>query len=162
MAGPTASVLMMKKIDSQVSDEIIDYLNSTAEDVKGNDFWINGRPFFYSIGEELGGELREQSIVQIPEYSGKTPVDILVFAAMCNDDCDHNKLADLCLYFGEKFNGLIDFHGDIRIRPDHQKHYDGLLFQLEDDRGTHIAFSHVGDTEFLRWFIQQPNFRMIK
>ncbi len=79
---------------------------------------------------------------------------------MCNQQKDHHLLAEICLRFAKKFDGFIDFDGELQINS--TKIF-GKLFSVQ-----YVAASgkecmyHVGNVEFLEWWIKQPEFRMIK
>ncbi|NUO50265.1 MAG: hypothetical protein HOV80_15530, partial [Polyangiaceae bacterium] len=60
-----------------------------ADQVRGNDFWVNLRPFILRVGPESPESLSDLVAEGIPEVLGWEPQDEVIFAAMCNSDEDH-------------------------------------------------------------------------
>lgn len=95
---------------------------------------------------------------------------------MCNGDRDHELLAELCIRFAEQLDGLIDFGGQLRIGPDlggtsaslprridAPEGLPGVLYAAayQTARGPY-ATSHYSDAAFLRAFLHDSRFRMVK
>jgi hypothetical protein len=116
MAGPTAAILVPERLADDVLDDIRAELDLVAERREGNDFWIELRPFIVSFGEEYEGELAELADHGLSSVLGWTPIDILAFAAGCNDSVDHALLGQLCVRFSRKLGRVIDFGGEVFAR----------------------------------------------
>ena len=157
MAGPTASVIVPQVLDERTVLEIAGIIESTADRVDGRDFAVSGHPFIWSHGEEYDGEFSEC------DYStavGWRPKDQILLIAMCNQPEDHVILADLCIKISEKIGGLIDFGGTLQLSGSETS---GRLHRIGFDSshgGT--GYCHIGDIEFLKGWISQPEFRMVK
>jgi len=157
--------------------------------VEWDDFWIRERPLFVWFGPEFSDDLTEYVDEGVAALLGWRPQDILGFAAMCNDLEDHRILGDLALQFARRFGGVVDFHGalsppiqgeledlwrkqrlfsaDWRVwEPYFDEMMEGVCGRLITSpyvtaNGREWA-RHIGDPDFLEWWLRQPNFRMIK
>ena len=157
MAGPTASVIVPKVLDEREVLRIAGIIEETADRVDGRDFAVSGHPFSWTQGEEYDGEFSEC------DYSttlGWRTKDQIILIAMCNQSEDHAILADLCIKVSEQIGGLIDFGGILQLSD---RAVSGCLHRIEFESshgGT--GYCHIGDIEFLKGWISQPEFRMVK
>lgn len=176
MAGPGASILLPDSLSEVRATEVRAEILRTAEKVEGNDFWIDGRPFIVWFGEEYPGELDELCEVGLPDVLGWKPNATLGFAAMCNGQEDHRILAELCVLFGRKLDGIIDLGGRIAVGPS----FDGLSatqpvrIETPDNlQGVLFATSyltamgvyatcHFADTTLMESWLKDSRFRMVK
>ncbi len=103
---------------------------------------------------------------QCRDAIGWMPASDLSVSIFCNDKRDHKTLAWLCSELADRFDGLVDLGGTLPI-PD-RKDWDSLglsgsvvsmRYEIDNDRWGH---SQVVDSEFLRGWIRQPGFHMIK
>ncbi|PHR98978.1 MAG: hypothetical protein COA78_25505 [Blastopirellula sp.] len=156
MAGPTASVIIREPLSAEQRSKVADLVSSKASQVEGMDFWVNDRPFLWSIGEDYPGELAEEDL---SELIGWQPQDQVIFAAMCNDQVDHRILAELCIEVARLLDGLVDFGGWL---GDLEPSDVGQLWASPYESISGPVFSHLGTPEFLAWWLKQPNFRMVK
>jgi Family of unknown function (DUF6368) len=107
MAGPTVGILAPKKLDEQTKNAILEYIYKVAEKVTGINFWVNSRPFIYSLGPDYAEEIEEYS--KLNEIFGCNPLDIIGLSAMCNDTVDHQELGKLTLEIAILVNGVVAF-----------------------------------------------------
>ncbi len=160
MAGPVASIILSTHITEEqrlfIRKEIIDI----SSHIEGDDFWVQERPFIVIIGPEYEEEIDDYIDNGLHSLIGWTPKDIVGFAAMCNQHIDHHLLAEICLRFARKLDGLIDFDGELQINSTNTPG-ELLSVQYVAASGKECIY-HVGNVEFLDWWIKQPEFRMIK
>lgn len=160
MAGPSASVIVKTPLSDAQIAEIECYIRSRTNSIEERDFWIDGRPFFWMTGEDYPGlfsEMEECSTRH--EVIGWTPADQVLLDAMCGSQEDHLILAELCIEIGHLVSGLIDFGGILSLLSEPTA---GDVWEYEYKSVSGESVAHVGTPEFLRWWLQQPNFRMIK
>lgn len=117
MAGPAASVLLPAALDSEGERRVRTEIERVAERLEGNDFWVDGRPFFLSFGEDYDGEFDDLGEECLADVLGWRPHGAVGFAAMCNSDIDHRLLAQLCIRFAQLLGGVIDFGGELPVGP---------------------------------------------
>ena len=80
--------------------------------------------------------------------------------AMCNRDIDHKILDELTLYIADKFDGLIDFGGQISVQSGEIM---GKTWEIPYETASGMtAFYNVADVDFMKDWIGNKNFRMIK
>ena len=128
MAGPTSSILFESIPTKQTLGEIDNVIKKISDQVDGNDFWVvstksingtvvslQGRPFGIEkhIIDSNYYEYTEEEISMIRKCIGFNPKYDLGIYAMCNQEIDHKILGEITLYFAEKFNGLVDFGGQL-------------------------------------------------
>ena len=155
MAGPIASVIAREPLSAAQLGSVADFIASKAARVEGDSFWVSGRPFIWIAGEEYPGQLSE---VDLSEVIGWQPKGQVILIAMCNDKVDHRILADLCIEVALLLDGIIDFEGwlgDVTPKI-------GQIWKSTYESVPGTAFSHLGTPEFLRWWLEQPGFHMIK
>ena len=175
MAGPTSSVLF-DIIPSEITwREIENVIQKISGKVNGSDFWVintesingtvsivEGRPFGiekHKIDSDYY-EYTEEEVLMIRDYVGFNPVFDLGIYAMCNREIDHKILGELTLYLAEKFNGLIDFGGHLINQPNTMK---GKTWEIPYETvGGMTAVYNVADVDFMKDWLKDRNFRMIK
>jgi len=147
-----------------------------ATEVRGDDFWINGRPFILQVGPENAEQLPEIAESGLSGILGWSPQEIVTFAAMCNGDQDHHILAQLCIAVAERDGGVIDFGGCLAIGPTFDGSVRSGALRVENPEGTKgvlfatayetgagsFATTHCGDVALVRSWLQHPDFRMLK
>ena len=78
MAGPCLSIFVPQKPSRTVELQIRAVIDSIANTVDGDDFWVANRPFFVRFGEP---EEDERHLL----LNGWRPEGVVSFCAMCND-----------------------------------------------------------------------------
>lgn len=156
MAGPTASVIVRVLLSTEQLAQIAGFIRSKADKIDGNDFWIRERPFFWTTGEEYPGELSNDDF---HNFIGWQPADQVILVAMCNSNEDHRVLAELCIEIARMLNGLIDFGGSL---GEFAGSTVGQFWEYEYGSVSGVSVAHLGTHEFLGWWLQQPDFRMVK
>lgn len=141
-----------------------------------------GRPFAVFTG--LQPDRVPEEIAQVAGTFGFMPVDEIVVVAFCNSDDDHRILGELCLWLVEQFGGVVNFDGALwpslppeseidilhcdwrQVEPHFRRMVEGMpgrvasvWYELQDGRQWVI---HVGDTDFMRAWLEHPRFRMVK
>jgi hypothetical protein len=99
-----------------------------VDEVSGQQyFWLDGRPFVYSLGWEYEEQLIEYA--ELNSLLGWAPLDQVVLGALCNAPEDHRALGSLTLGLASAIGGVIEFGyllekytGDERILQ-HPEHY---------------------------------------
>lgn len=158
MAGPAASVILKDRLSVLQKQDIRQAISERASMVDGHDFWVDERLFIINIGPEYDGELDDYNENGVPDMIGWVPFDVVGFAAMSNRKIDHQLLAELCLYFARRLDGLIDFGGELPCRTQQ-----GQLFSVSYESANHeVCTYHIGDVKFLEHWLKQPEFRMVK
>ncbi|WP_417381151.1 DUF6368 family protein [Gimesia sp.] len=160
MAGPSAGIILPELLTQVKKNDILMYLESISSQVRGKyDFWIEDRPFLYTEGPESDEALQISIEEEVPEVIGWIPQDSIGFAAMCNSAQDHHILGELCLYFARELSGLIDFGWTLGNLTD----YRGMLYEIHYNKHNGLnMFYHMGDAEFMKYWLQHPWFHMIK
>jgi hypothetical protein len=176
MGGPGASIILREKLDSLRVERVLEVLGHLGARRTGTEFTIDERPFVVWFGEEYLGELREREEGGLPELLGWRPADSVGFAAMCNEQVDHQLVAEICAEVAERLGGIIDFGGPIGLGPVFPKEaphrpmkivnpggVPGLLYATcyEIHPGRY-GTCHFGDAALLRSYLQLPSFRMVK
>ena len=95
MAGPTVGILLKEKLSEVAKCEILAFIESVANEVSGNEFWINGAPLGYEFGPDYPEEIDEYS--EADALIGWVPKDIIGLYAMCNGERDHIALGEVAL-----------------------------------------------------------------
>lgn len=160
MAGPTAGIILPETLTRVKKNEIRLYLESISSEIRGKyDFSIEERPFLYTEGPEFEDELQVYIEEEVPEVIGWIPQDSISFAAMCKSAQDHRILGELCLYFARELSGLINFGWTLGNLTD----YRGMLYEIHYNKHNGLnSFYHMGNAEFMEYWLQHPNFHMIK
>jgi len=175
MAGPTSAVLLGSIPSETELAEIQNIIEKLSTRIEGTDFWvvttipINGtadisslieaRPFILEL-EELtaDGFYTASKLSQIESFSHTRPVFCLTLSAMCSHQVDHRILGDLTLYLANKLNGIIYFDG--KLDSAKIAGYQGRTRAIDTEEAE-AAYS-ICDTEFMKWWLCSPNFKMIK
>lgn len=174
MAGPCACVYLPTSIDASVIDAVRNTCASISDTVEGDDFWVTstisiygrytgeGRPFILTVNDasdELGDdvELFEDALGWRPQLA-------VGFAAMCNQQQDHQILAELCVFVCRRFGGVITMHGDFDLicrnrefRSQFFSHSGVATVVYDDDSREHLM-----SDELLELWMDHPEFRMLK
>ena len=173
MAGPTASVLFRSNVTDAHRAALRTRLGCGAPGGTYDDFQLEGRPFIVNLGPSSPREVTEIDLAQL---LGWTPEDRVGIAAMCNDAEDHRLLARLSLNLAEEAGGIVDFDGALSIGPridgaspaapiriSNPEGLDGVLFatSYKTVRGS-FATAHCGDVAFVRAWLADPRFHMVK
>jgi hypothetical protein len=173
MAGPTASVLFPSKVTDVRRAALRTRLGCGASGGTYDDFQLEGRPFIVNLGPSSPREVTE---IDLSQLLGWTPEDRVGFAAMCNDVEDHRLLARLSLDLAEEAGGIVDFGGALSIGPHIEgaspaapmriskpEGLDGVLFatSYKTVRGS-FTTAHYGDVAFVRAWLADPRFHMVK
>lgn len=157
MAGPTASVILNESLSAANLQAVWEKVCLRATIVEGSHFWVDGRPFSLSFGEEYSGgfeELGYESVI------GWSPRDSINITAMCNQQIDHYELAQLAMSLARLHGGLIDFGGDLGVLATSVL---GRLWAVPytGSLGRKCIF-HIGDVQFIESWLASPHFRMVK
>jgi len=169
-------VLLPELLSDERGVHVIEEIDRIADEVRGDEFWIDGRPFCVMFGEDYPGELDDLADEGLPEILGWTPKAVLGFAAMCNADEDHRILAQLCIRFAKALGGVIDFNGPIVAGPSLSGMEPAAPTRMEpygEGRGVLLAnpypisggrygTAHYCDPDFLERWMNDPAFRMVK
>jgi len=153
MAGPTVEILLKEKLSEVAKYEILVFIESVGDEVRGKDFWINGRPLGYEFGPDYPEEIDEYS--EAGTLIGWVPKDIIGLYAMCNGERDHIALGEVTLGVAKIADGIIAFC-DLLSRytddVDILNHPGGVKFEEE---------SLISQDLFQRW-LHHKDFRMVK
>ena len=174
MAGPTATILLAKDLTPAQVRLLGDTIHSISDIVCGDDFSVittrpiggdaefAARPFVSSsgrIGDPLAFAYTESELNQIRDLMGVSPIVSLTFAAMCNDQIDHEILARLCCYTAKKLDGIVDLNGTIACDTDEQSG----LYEIEYQNHLYqIVSRQICRSDFLASYISHHDFRMVK
>ena len=166
-----------------------DFWVSSTKPIGGN-VESDGRPFIITHDKITldnsvydKGELRQiyKSIGYKPKYS-------VSLGAMCNDDVDHKVLGEITLYLARKFGGHINFEGAIfsfKYLPKYRssdwyffkanwssiepyfkkfiKDMPGNIYTIKYKTASEKKWAyHICDVEFLEFWLNCPEFHMIK
>lgn len=158
------------------------YLQITKGEVFGMDLSeVGGLPFIVSYEQVASWDHEDLKIVE-QQLGFKASYEI-VLNACCKDEVSHRLLGLLTLECCERFHGLIDFGG--ALYPPSQLGYDELhamgwreaerhsreyfdrlpgklltiTYEVSEERDW---FYYVADTTFMRAWLADPNFYMIK
>lgn len=176
MAGPGASVVLPDLLSDELGLQIKEELGRIADEVRGDDFWIDGRPFIVTFGEDYPGELDDLAREGFPTILGWTPKAVVGFAAMYNSDEDHRVLALICIRLVKTLRGVIDLNGSISAGPSLSRTAPAAPIRVEpfgEGHGVLLANSylisdgrygtaHYCDADFLERWMNDPAFRMVK
>lgn len=175
MAGPTASILFNQIPSDIIWMKIEKIIKSISSHVEGNDFWVistkpiqgnistlKGRPFSLEKRKIDSNyyEYSKNQISLIADLTGFYPKFDLGIYAMVNTKNDHKILGELILYIADKFNGLIDFGGQLSNPPMNLK---GKIWEIPYESSEKIiGIFHLADPDFLRQWLKNSKFEMIK
>ena len=176
MAGPTAAILVREQLTKQRIDAVRAVAMSGADAIEGDDFWLKGRPFILSVGPQHSSELEVELEGGLALVLGWQPQDIISVAAMCNGDEDHRVLADVCVRLCECVDGIVSFGGRIAVGPVHDPSNGLDPLRIENPNGMpgvlyatayetaagSYATAHFADATFVRAWLMNADFRMVK
>jgi hypothetical protein len=173
MAGPTSSILLRVNPDSSIIALTYKVIDDLATERTDNDFYIS--PLFASTDERdlrpfglelnnITNEYYEHSETELKSIEAKfnfyPKYDIGLFA-MCNDIADHKILGQLTLKIAEAVDGIIDFGG--RLDDEKIKKVTGKIYEIDYETANgQILQYHISDIEFMRNWLADKNFYMIK
>ena len=175
MAGPSSAVLLSSILSKTDIADVQNIIQKVAAIVQGEDFWVDttipiggsveisnvieARPFILALEELTVGEFYSANeISQIESFSHTKPVFSLTLAAMCNGRVDHRILGELTLCFATNLNGVIYFDGNLESQE--IAGYQGEICDIDTEEAK-AAYS-ICDTDFMKWWLNSPNFKMIK
>lgn len=173
MAGPTSSILLENIPSELMWGKIEDIVQKISDKVDGSAFWVidtglingkvsttEGRPFTIKRHPIDTLYYSEEEILMLKDYVGFNPVFGLVVSAMCNREIDHKILGELTLYLAEEFNGLINFGGHLITQTDKMQ---GKMWEIPyETSGGMMAVYSIANVDFMRAWLNNKNFRMIK
>jgi hypothetical protein len=165
--GPVAWILLARRLSSEQAAYLETTLRGADRAYRSlNDFHVwstrhiggtfqavesaEASPFIAAIG--MPG-LETEEIEALKRAFGFPPVAVIELIAMCNARHDHRVLGELALHFAECFNGVIDFCGDLGIQTMPQARLVNI------GRGNP---RHVGDAKFLKSWLRDERFFMVK
>jgi hypothetical protein len=127
----------------------------STKPIGGSETDSEGRPFGFNRGDTGfdGDELKA-----VEQALGYIPQDAIHVFAYANGKVDHRMLAELAAYFAAKFHGLIDFGGNLGNVASRA----GRLFSIPYTAGSIPATFHVSDLAFLKEWLNDPAFHMVK
>lgn len=133
---------------------------------------------------KLGGTYEPSELEIIKRELGYLPRQELGIDVFINGDAAHRVLGELSLFLADQFDGFIDFCGFIvpeksrkfgkgnfensweDVRSDAERwasSVPGIVFAVpyvvSEERNW--AY-HISDIEFMKWWLQQPDFHMVK
>jgi hypothetical protein len=148
----------------------------------GGGYTGDGRSF--AIEDGLQPDWEPGQLLAVAEAFGFLPQDEVVVVAFCNSCEDHRILGELCLWLALRFRGVVNFGGALwpGVPPDAgidifdadwrevEPHFRrmiagmpgqivGLWYELNPGREW---VRHVADADFLRVWLGNPRFRMVK
>jgi hypothetical protein len=182
MAGPVASLLLRQPLTEDQLKDLEGWLNEVGritgvdnppdERYSADFVFTNFSPlvtdpanpsctFLLDLidpftNEEFRYEDGEKESLQ--EKLGFVPKELILVSAMCNQPLDHRLLAHLLIELAGKFGAdLMDLHGELNNRPD----LPGKIIEIPS--AEHPGFVPIiVDVEFLKNWLNHPNFHMIK
>jgi hypothetical protein len=165
--GPTLAILL--RADAPTSQELLEIartfdrsalksidvnVRSTAS-IGGRVDVKEGRPFGFNAGD-VG--LEKDEVDALAERFGFVPASAIHVFAYANDPVDHRILAEIGLFFARRYEGIVDFGGNLGAVNARS----GIVFEIPYVlHGTPPAF-HVADAAFLEEWLTDPSFHMIK
>jgi hypothetical protein len=150
MAGPVAKILTKSTVDTGA---ILKMIRTKSDIMEGSDFWMSGRAFIVSFGEEYKGELIAYE--GLGDWLHWMPADIICFSAMSNQEIDHEIMGALCLEFAASLDGVVDFCGSIDEYTKDPKFLHGNDAFCYDG-------SHMMKRKAFEEWLRHPDFRMVK
>ena len=176
MAGPTAAVLVPSKLTELHRSAVRTRLGCGAPSGDHAEFRMEGEPFIVGFASTHAEKLSVGDANDLLQVLGWMPQDEVSFAAMCNDPKDHRLLARLCVELAEDTGGIIDFHGALGIGPHVDGETPGKPVRVSKPEGLDgvlwatayktvsgsFATGHYGDAAFVRSWLADPRFHMVK
>ena len=148
MAGPCTRIFVPRQPSPSDERRVRALIDSIANAVEGDDFWVAGRPFFVAFDEP---DDDERDLV----LDGWKPEGVVSYCAMCNDPCDHVLLAMLSHRTAQLLGGLISLDDISMITSDPSV----LTF---DGRRPVEGYGYIVHPEFLGYWMSHPDFRLVK
>ena len=186
MAGPAAGIILPKPLNDSAKAGIRREILAMSTLVSEDDFWIQDRPFLLVLGEDYEAEPDEDEAADLERIIGWKPQDEVNFVAMGDGRQDHLYLGQVCLHFVKKLGGLVDLGGALKppvpaVVPswafgthDHWSEYEPYFQKMVKGlpgrvytvpylkaNGDEWVY-HVADAEFLKAWLDHPNFHMVK
>lgn len=118
------------------------------------------------LGEPLPfmGQVREFAESVCPEeyeaicrVIGLTFTHVIELGAGCKSSADHQVLCEIARYLAEQLHGYVDFCD--KIAPDNACAELHTVSWIEDN---HEFTTQIGSPAACTWWLNQPNFRMVK
>jgi hypothetical protein len=133
----------------------IEFNIQSTKEIGGSQNDVEGRPFGFNLGDT---GFDDDELKAVEKVLGYVPEDAIHAYAYANAKIDHRMLAELAAYFAAQFHGLIDFGGNlgnIAARA-------GRLFSIPYAAGSIPPTFHVSDLAFLKEWLHDPAFHMVK
>ena len=177
--GPTCAIILDRTIDFQMTNQVDDFLKRIINgDLKtpkiSRDFWVDKRKFpkITSKGSDCLFNLSydnklklmgEDEIVELDLALNFKAKSMIVISAGCNQQGDHNVLAELILEVAKLTGGLIDFGYDIsKYDSESKKILEGMKYDIKFNHDMAIK-SFVDIEYFGKWLENNKNkVRMVK
>jgi len=177
--GPTCSILLDKRIDLTISVAVDNFLRSIITHELNTpkvsrDFQVDSTEFQGITKERSTCEFHlsfdnklelvdEELIVELELAINFKVQSQIIIAAGCNQQGDHNVLAELIYEITKITGGLIDYGQDIlkhNVGP--QKDLKGFIYGIEYNHG--MAINHIVDLQYFgEWLTNNKNnLRMAK
>lgn len=175
--GPCCSILLNRKFDFEEIYELDLLLEKIAlNDIKyttsTRDFCIDSNKLLQLKSEGSNclftiqfknkfKRYEKEEIDEINSITGKEFLSEISICASCNQNGDHNILAELALEFLKIFGGMINYGGNLNIfHKGITQELKGNIISIPINAG--FSENHLSDKEFLFNWINHRNFRMIK
>ncbi|PQJ10304.1 hypothetical protein CJD36_016615 [Flavipsychrobacter stenotrophus] len=184
--GPVCSILLEQPLSDRQIAELDGYLMHIGTDVNrsdGKQSWdfypmieiiIPGSApdnlctfslsTWAGLIDDWGAEEQPEEAIlqQLEQAIGFRPHGHIMFYSGCNGQQYHLLLGYIAIALLEKFGGYINFCGDVMKRKQ-DLIYEGQLLDIwyETTPGNQYYYQ-IADLQFLKAFIKQDNFRMIK
>jgi hypothetical protein len=160
-----------KPMTPKMAALVDEFVKRAASDIVGDDFWVTDlaaiggqgtcdpRPF---IIDRCAPNLPtidpdDDEMQALKPVIGFVPQARVIFAAMSNQAIDHEILGRLCAGLAHAVDGVIDLHGQLDISIE----MEGLIrFPYESLSGA--TYSHYCTPNFMTWWLNQEEFRMVK
>ncbi len=176
MGGPVAVILLRDALSEVNTAEVRAEILAAAERIEGDDFWIDRRPFYVCFGEEYPGDLEDSFDDGLPDVLGWKPKGLLAFGTVCKQQKDQRILAELCVMFGRKLDGIIALAGPLPLGPsldgptstppvrvENPNNLRGVLFATSSLTANGVyRTSHYADTTLMESWIKDSRFHLVK
>lgn len=172
MAGPAATVVapipaaqlsFQNAFDSITSgwlDSNFCWISNTT--AIGGKYCGEGRPFVGRVCDlcepNQFPEFTQGHLDAIQIHFGVVCKSSIVVAAMCNQQCDHQVLAEVVASVAQEYKGIVSFGGQIPCEAGGP----ASLKRIQWSEDGEEAFDCCGTPDAVRWWLQQPDFHMIK
>ena len=153
MTGPTVGILLEDKLSDTAKEEVLAFIHSVSDEVRGRDFWVNDSPFGYEFGPDYPEELDEYAELNL--LTEWKPKDIIGLYSMCNSKRDHRVLGEVTLSIVKIVRGKVAFNSLLN-------NYTSDPVILNDPSTIEFKNESIINPEnFERW-LQHKDFRMVK